>query len=45
MNFDFENPHTLFVVAAYAVAAIGYGALIVHTVLSAHAAHTLGKRP
>lgn len=45
MTFDFQNAHTWYVVAAYAVAAIGYGALILHTVLNAHAVNKRGKHP
>ena len=33
MTFDLQNPHTVYVIAAYAVAGIFYGAMIVHTLL------------
>lgn len=31
MNFDFENPHTTYVIAAYSVAALGYLGIGLHT--------------
>ncbi|MDX1921934.1 MAG: hypothetical protein SFW65_02250 [Alphaproteobacteria bacterium] len=31
MNFDFENPHTYYVIAAYGVAALGYLGIGLHT--------------
>lgn len=32
MIFNFEDPHTVYIIAAYAVAAVGYGALVLHTI-------------
>lgn len=43
MNFDFENPHTMYVLAAYGVALLGYAGLAVHTFLKSCALRKLEK--
>jgi len=45
MTFDFQNPHTTYVIAAYAVAAIGYGALVLHTFFKWCAIKKMGTPP
>jgi cytochrome oxidase assembly protein ShyY1 len=37
MLFDFENPHTVYVLAAYGVAVLGYAGIALHAYLKARA--------
>lgn len=45
MNFDLSDPHTAYVVAAYSVAAIGYGALVLHTYFKWRALAKISRQP
>lgn len=44
MTFDLQNPHTVYVIAAYAVAGIFYGAMIVHTLLKCVTIRKMGSK-
>ena len=44
MIFDLQNPHTVYVIAAYAVAAMGYGALVLHTFFKWRAQKNMAKK-